>query len=419
MNEHRYTLEPYKGMNSRYRCPSCMKYERTFTRYIDTETNEYLHGNVGRCSRESCCAYHYTPKQYFTDNKTGIEIMDRCARSRTREASFVQPIKVVNYIDNKNFKESLEGYGDNCFVQFLINLFGVEITNELISKYFIGTSKHWNGATVFWQIDTKGIIRTGKIMLYDAIRGKRIKKPFNHITWVHSVLKLPDFGLNQCLFGEHLLQDKTKAVAIVESEKTAIIASVYFPQFIWLAIGGLSNLKLDKCEILEGRSVVLFPDLKGFDKWSEKANQLSSITNFIVSDLLESKASELDKQQGYDLADYLTMFNYEDFTTPKIIPDKIGQVSNIEIPQKASSVSKPSSTKINIDWTDEITQLELYFNSYQLTDKQIELNTYTTITDVGLFIENHLKVIKQNNGNRTFIPYLKRLQSLKCITLKS
>jgi hypothetical protein len=51
-------------------------------------------------------------------------------------------------------------------------------------------------------------------------------------------LKLPAFQLSQCLFGEHLLKDTETPVAIVESEKTAIIASCYYPEFIWLACGG-------------------------------------------------------------------------------------------------------------------------------------------------------------------------------------
>jgi hypothetical protein len=67
------------------------------------------------------------------------------------------------------------------------------------------------------------------------------------------------------LFGEHLLIDKTKPVAIVESEKTAVIASVYLPQFIWVAVGSLTNLNAEKCNVLKGRTVTLFPDLNGFD----------------------------------------------------------------------------------------------------------------------------------------------------------
>ena len=31
------------------------------------------------------------------------------------------------------------------------------------------------------------------------------------VTWVHSELKLPDFTLRQCFFGEHLLADKNTA----------------------------------------------------------------------------------------------------------------------------------------------------------------------------------------------------------------
>lgn len=77
---------------------------------------------------------------------------------------------------------------------------------------------------------------------------------------------MPDFELKQCLFGEHLLRDKAKPIAIVESEKTAIIASVYLPQFIWLAVGSLTNLNAEKCSVLKGRTVTLFPDLNGFEK---------------------------------------------------------------------------------------------------------------------------------------------------------
>ena len=69
-------------------------------------------------------------------------------------------------------------------------------------------------------------MRAGKIMGYDAVTGHRIKEPFNQVNWVHSVRKVPDFHMQQCLFGEHLLSDTSaamsaKPVAIVESEKTA------------------------------------------------------------------------------------------------------------------------------------------------------------------------------------------------------
>ena len=196
---------------------------------------------------------------------------------------------------------------------YLVNLFGTSEAEKLISKYFIGTSKYWKGACVFWQIDIEGNIRTGKIMLYNLSTGNRIKKPYDYIAWEHNAIKQPEYNLKQCLFGEHLLKDKTKPVAIVESEKTAIIASIYFPKLIWVAVGSLNNLNAERCKILKGRNVILYPDSNGFQIWSDKANELSYITNFVVSNLLECKAHKTDKINGLDIADYLTKFDYKQF----------------------------------------------------------------------------------------------------------
>lgn len=219
--------------------------------------------------------------------------------------------KPSSFIPADLLKQSLKGYENNNFTEYLASLFGKTVTSELISRYYIGTSKHWNGATVFWQIDTNGKIRTGKIMLYSPANGKRIKKPFSHITWVHSAMKLSDFNLKQCFFGEHLLKGNQKPVAIVESEKTAIIASVYLPDFIWLAAGSSSNLKEAKFKVLQGREVILYPDLNCFEKWQEKAEQLSHIATIAVSDILERSASDEEKTNGFDLADYLVNFDAE------------------------------------------------------------------------------------------------------------
>lgn len=314
MTAPRYTLQPYKGMNTRHLCPRCQHRAKTFSIYIDTETQEQLDPAVGRCNRESNCGYHYTPKQYFIDTGaarciyTGTRARTQCSVSAPKPVSFV-PVEV--------FKASLKAFEKNDFAQYLITLFGSVVASELISRYFIGTSKHWPGSTVFWQIDLQGKIRTGKIMLYDPDTGKRIKVPFSHITWVHKALKKPAFELQQCLFGAHLLQDQGKPVALVESEKTAVIASAYLPQFIWLAVGSLTNFSAERCSILKGRSVFLFPDLNGFEKWNSKAKELSALATFTVSDLLEKKATEEERQQGFDLADYLIRFDFKHFVFNK------------------------------------------------------------------------------------------------------
>ncbi len=430
MNEHKYILEPYKGMSTRYHCPDCNK-GKTFSLYIDTETGEHINPNVGRCNRESNCGYHYTPKQYFQDNNISFDTPQPKAY-KPRPVT-PQP-KPVSFIPVEVFKASLKGYEANHFVKFLIDLLGVEVASELVSRFFIGTSKHQfaniefpnykseKGATVFWQIDTQGKVRTGKIMLYSPTTGKRVKQPFNHITWVHKALKQPEFELRQCLFGEHLLnvaENKTKPIAIVESEKTAVIASVYLPQFIWLAVGSLTNLKAEKCSVLKGRTVTLFPDLNGFDKWSIKAKELSHLANFTVSNLLERKATEAERQQGFDLADYLIKFDYKAFaiplpetTEPPPAVQPLVEVKVFEQPEPIYYFNKPEQPKPE-SWDRDITELETYFANIELPTQPVKLNQCSTITDVALFIDSHFATVKANNGNRTFLPYLNRLQELK------
>jgi hypothetical protein len=154
-------------------------------------------------------------------------------------------------------------------------------------------------------------------MLYSPTTGKRTKQPYDHIYWAHKALKQPEFELKQCLFGEHLLADTTKPVAIVESEKTAIISSVYLPQFIWVAVGSLTNLNADKCAILKGRNIILYPDLNGFEKWNSKAKELSNFATFEISNYLETIATEAERKQGLDIADYLIRFDYKTFAQPE------------------------------------------------------------------------------------------------------
>lgn len=405
MTNFRYILEPYKGISSRYVCPECKQRNKTFALYIDTETGQHINSNVGRCNRETSCGYHYSPKQYFTDNNISNDRSNFQLRVKPKVIE-VKP----NFIEPELLKASLQNYDANNFIIYLNSLFGKEITNGLISKYFIGTSKYWNNATVFWQIDTKGKIRTGKIMLYNNTTGKRVKEPHSFIQWIHSALKLENFQLRQSLFGEHLITDNQKTIALCESEKTAIIASVYFPKFVWLACGQLQGLTIDKCKILEGRKVILYPDLKAFDKWSSKADELSHIAKFTVSNLLERKATDTEKQQGFDLADYLIKFDLATFLKNESEPIQIEQKAIEPIIIEPPPTVKPIT---KTDWNNDIMELEAYFETKTFSTVPIKLNQCTTITNVNNFIDTHLKTLKTNNSKTTFEPYLNRLQQLK------
>jgi hypothetical protein len=411
MNAHRYILEPYRGMKTRYICPNCGK--RQFVRYIDSETRNHISPAVGRCNRIGTCDYHYTPSQYFQNNN--IDTKDY-------EDSFrVKPVppqqKPPSFIPVEIFKESLPGYQNNNFVKSLLNIFEPDMVGNLLSRYFIGTSNHWPGSTIFWQIDLNGKIRGGKIMLYNPETGKRVKQPYDYITWVHKALKMPDFSLSQVFFGTHLLRDKTKPVGVVESEKTAVICSVYFPKLIWLAAGNAEGLNPEKCKVLQRRRVILFPDLNCFDKWTDKAKELFPQGNYTVFDLLERKATEIERLQGLDLADYMVRYDYKEFTKPTPINQPIKPL----VPVKGFDDFEPLNDFKKIEtpkpenWLPEIKDLEQFFKVVKLPTEPVKLDSCTRITDISKFIDCELSICKGQNGNPRFKPYLERLQELKRI----
>ena len=196
------------------------------------------------------------------------------------------------------------------FVRFLDTVFDPLIVEGLIDEYRLGTTR--SGAVIFFQLDIQGRCRTGKMMLYDPGTGHRIKdkdKP-GRIDWVHSLMKrtgmLPqDWEVTQCLFGEHLLRlNPGKPVALVESEKTAVICAGLMPQFLWLATGGKSQLKAEKFAILGSRKITAFPDVDGFTEWTQKLKAIPNL-NVTISDVLQRSATPEDFKAQIDIADWL------------------------------------------------------------------------------------------------------------------
>jgi hypothetical protein len=326
-------LQKYKGKSTRFKCPSCGRMQ-SFTLYLDGNTHEPIHQTVGRCNREIKCGYHYTPKQYFIDNPSlspplwggweGSRVRSyssistnviQCATpsplERVGERFHSPPLRGgwVGSIPFSYLRDSLSPASN--FVSFLQSHFSEDQINSVFEKYLMGATK--NKEVIFWQIDIQGRIRTGKIMQYNPQTGKRIKHQNGAINWVHNKLKktgaLPDdFNLQQCFFGEHLLKlYPDKSVAIVESEKTACIASCIIPELIWLAAGSLNGLSVEKCRVLKNRKVILFPDQGAFDKWNLKAAELRLGLNqyVFVSDILEREICVTECFFGFDVVDFI------------------------------------------------------------------------------------------------------------------
>ena len=327
-NSYRYQLERYRGRSSRYTCPQCGR-KYTFTRYIDTENNnQYISDNVGKCNRLDKCGYHYTPKQYFADNPRERDkylVEDGSLRSitdnpckRREDFSFF-----LSYRENERKKNTppprpictipewvVEGSINRGVradhLLWIINTYGIVEAERIATLYGIGATKE--GASVFWQRDIEGRVRTGKIMAYDPISGHR-KKEAGSINWVHSIMlqrgQLPeDWQLTQCLYGEHLLSERPEAVVgIVEAYKTAHIGAILYPDMVWLATDSLSGLTAERLTALKGRRVILYPDEgKGHQQWSERIPQIAKDIGFSyrISEFVEE---HLPHGSGADIAD--------------------------------------------------------------------------------------------------------------------
>lgn len=332
MIQYKYSLDK---SSKKFLCPKCHK--RTFVKYIETETGNYLNDEFGRCDRETNCGFHSNPKGDFKN---------------TFEVKYIPPPE-PSFHNYDLVSQSGRNYKQNNFVQFLKTIFSDDEVKSVILKYLIGTSKKWNGATTFWQIDNNEKVRHGKIMLFNSATGKRIKNKDGRslINSVRSVLKLENFNLYQCLFGLHLVNEtNTKTIGLVESEKTAVIMSLFKPDYVWLATGSKGGLKYDFLKPIKDFKIIAFPDKSEYNYWLQKSVELNSFGfKIVVSDWLELQP---DFETGTDLADVY-----------------INEIKNIEPQQIIKDLSIYSKTEQAVYKIEQHTpEIRLLIDAFDLTD---------------------------------------------------
>jgi hypothetical protein len=102
---------------------------------------------------------------------------------------------------------------------------------------------------------------------------------------------------------------------VVEAEKTAVILSELYPQYVWLAAGGLGEVQVDKFRPLRGHKVIMFPDTDpegvAYKRWYEAAQRVmqqpfwEDSPPIYVSPILEQQATTEQKERKIDLVDFL------------------------------------------------------------------------------------------------------------------
>lgn len=165
----------------------------------------------------------------------------------------------------------------NLFV-WLSGEFGDEAAMIAMRRYRVGATKHTDGrgyrAASLPYINTSGDCVDCKIFHIDPTTGSRKTAPALlswidregkaqelRSTWALAELKKNDKPRRWCNFGDHLLQDNpTAAVCVVESEKTALVASIVYPSRLWIAVGSKNNLNPERCTPYRGREIIIYPD---------------------------------------------------------------------------------------------------------------------------------------------------------------
>ncbi|WP_155297228.1 DUF6371 domain-containing protein [Spirosoma aerolatum] len=291
----------------------------------------------------------------------------------------------VDYIPIEYYQRCQTHFEHNGLYEYLSFTYGLQAAQEVFSRYRLGTSRRWQyygyQATCLPQFDYAYRLCQIKIIVFDAMSGRRVKNHQQALEWDVKAKRykptepftdkskivgrfLPCYSkanrpnLQQCFFGEHLLTEyPNKAVAIVEGESTAIVCSIIWPQYIWLATGGSTGgswYSPERFRVLRGRNVTLWPDTGKYDDWCQKAEALRPLVQSLhVTDYVEKNAPA--SMTNIDLRDLLTRPCYFPADSDQIIYGEVlANEPNNTYPAEWDATLKPI---INHEKSPQITHL--------------------------------------------------------------
>ena len=169
---------------------------------------------------------------------------------------------------------------NNRFFEYLCRFIWFDQSKlvTMMKRYPIGRTEQ--GEPIFWHVSAENKITNGHIITMDSETGNVYDE-----SWYYQD------GRPTCLFGEYLLDTfHGQTIALVKDEMTAAIMSCFPTPYIWLATGKEKATSTDLF-LLEGKSVVVFPDKGEFDKWDKFLKQMPNL-HFHVSDVMEKSKSD-------------------------------------------------------------------------------------------------------------------------------
>ena len=271
-----YQLEKHPKIKGK--CPQCGQ-SKVFRNYEDRNGNRIE--NSGICDRQSNCGYHAKPNN---EQIKAINLQGTTPIIKLQKTEIIFPdAKILAKIS------AYEKDHSSHFHKFCEKL---EIPISYLILWGVGTDKT---ETVFILRNLENKIANTKIFRYLS-SGKRDK------TFTSFSLRQPKDltrKYNIPLYGEHLLDaTRQKIVCVVESEKTAVISSWFYPHFDFVACGAANGLTSEKLSVLYGRKIYWLADA---DKAGRENSSLKNLKayeqNFEVIDVFPNR------QDGIDLAD--------------------------------------------------------------------------------------------------------------------
>ena len=260
----------------------------------------------------------YGEALHYLAHKYSIPVDDDYDKERWQNIKPAKPKQIVEVhkdmlvMERDVVRLTMKATQPNIFIEWLRalpwNTKQRERLPNILWQYCVG---RWGDRVCFWQIDEQGQPRGGKLMRY-GLNGKRDKdKVTGKPGWMHNQdgirerCDMEHHEYRATLFGMHLLKKYPEAtINIVESEKTALICTTAYgnmEQNLWMACGGLEFLKLDSLHTLidEGRTVWIWPDKDGVEKWRDKVSHMLSdkvriTTKFLDDFWIEDDGAKTD-----------------------------------------------------------------------------------------------------------------------------
>jgi hypothetical protein len=321
---YKYTLTNRRRSD----CPFCGK-DGKYGAFMNTKTGELASIEFGMCS--SCRESKRPPDNYVQRDSNYVE--------ENKLAYFEADTLKFNTINQFYMPKY---YVQNNFIEGLEQKFGEDRVKRVVDLYKLG--RFDDSGIVFPYLYTDTHICTAKIMFYDdnLNRVKEGKKQYPR--YLHNLCYQTDgywcydfrdfdidengdevlipFKLKLCLFGHNqIVNDKQKTICLVESEKTAVIMSIVFPEFIWVASGGKTLIQDYKFLFFTRRKCLVFADMSEndnvYDYWLEKLTEYSRKYGYdfefidYYSEFLENDETIINycKGKGFDIADFVLHFN--------------------------------------------------------------------------------------------------------------